>query len=105
MAQYYEEAKELAGLYNQCHAIVTKPLEPVSNMFHVHIDLPKVKLEAILIHIYEATGIGLTSNLRETNETSCYFEVNIGDRYAHIPKEGIVKVLQLLDERIRAALR
>jgi threonine aldolase len=104
MGQYYEEAKELAGLYNQCHAIVTKPLEPVSNMFHVHIDLPKVRLETILIHIYEATAIGLTTNIKETSETSCYFEVNIGDRYAHIPKEGIMKVFQMLDERIREAL-
>lgn len=105
MDQYYEEAKELAGFYNQCHAIVTNPLEPVSNMFHVHINLPKVKLETILIQIYEVTAIGLTSNIRETSENTCYFEVNIGDRYAHIPKEGIMKVFQMLDERIREALR
>ncbi|MBD0378736.1 threonine aldolase family protein [Paenibacillus sedimenti] len=101
MGQYYEEAKELAGLYNQCHAVVTKPPEPVSNMFHVHIDLPKEKLEAILIHIYEATAIGLTSYLRESSETACSFEVNIGDRYAHVPKVGIIKAFQMLDERIK----
>jgi threonine aldolase len=103
MGQYYEEAKELAGYYNQCHAIATKPLEPVSNMFHVHIDVPKEKLETILIAIYEATGIGLTSNIREISETTCNFEVNIGDRYAHIPKEEIKKIFQMLDERIREA--
>jgi threonine aldolase len=103
MKQYYEEAKELAVFYNQCYAIATKPLEPVSNMFHVHIDVPKEKLETILITIYEATGIGLINNIREISETTCYFEVHIGDRYAHIPKEEIKKVFQMLDERIREA--
>jgi threonine aldolase len=104
MDQYYEEANELAGFYNQCHAIATKPLEPVSNMFHVQIEVPKEKLETILITIYEATGIGLTSNLGEISETTCNFEVNIGDQYAHVPKEGIKKVFQMLDERIREAV-
>jgi threonine aldolase len=105
MDQYYEEAKEAAVFFNQCHATGTRPLEPVSNMFHVHIDVPKEQLETILINIYESTAIGLTHNITETSETSCYFEVNIGDRYAHIPKEGIKKVFQMLDERIREALR
>lgn len=105
MGRYYEDAKELAGFYNQCHAIVTKPLEPVSNMFHVHVDLPKEKMETILIRVYETTSIGLTANLKETSETACYFEVTIGDRYAPIPKEEIMKVFQILDERIREALR
>jgi threonine aldolase len=105
MDQYYEGAKELAGFYNQCHAIATKPLVPVSNMFHVHIDVAKEQLEPILITIYEETGIGLIHNLREISETTCYFEVSIGDRYAHIPKEKIKKAFQMLDERIREALR
>ena len=36
MEQYYEGAKELASFYNQCEEAFTLPLEPVSNMFHVH---------------------------------------------------------------------
>lgn len=39
MKQYYEEAKELAGFFNQCHAVSTNPLKPVSNMFDVHFDV------------------------------------------------------------------
>lgn len=105
MGQYYEEAKDLAGYYNLCHGVVTKPLEPVSNMFHVHIDLPKVKLETILIDIYQATDIGLTANLKETSETACYFEVSIGDRYAHVPNEKKMKVFEMLDKRIREGLQ
>jgi threonine aldolase len=101
MKQYYEGAKELAGFFNQCHAISTKPLEPVSNMFHVHVDVPKEKLEFILIEIYEATGIGLTHNIREISDKACYYEVSIGDRYATIPKEGLKRVFQMLDDRMR----
>ncbi|MFD0693359.1 threonine aldolase family protein [Paenibacillus sp. GCM10027628] len=103
MGQYYEEARELAGFYNQCHAVVTKPLEPVSNMFHVHFDMPKEKLEPVLIDIYETTAIGLTAYLKETSETSCYFEVNMGDRYSQVPKEALIQVFQMLDEKLREA--
>jgi threonine aldolase len=101
MDQYYEEAKELAESFNRCHAVSTMPLEPVSNMFHVYFDLPKEKLEPILVAIYEATGIGLTSYLTETSEEACYYEVSIGDQYATIPKEDVKKVFQMLDERMR----
>jgi threonine aldolase len=102
MEQYYEEAKELAGFYNQCRAIATKPLVPVSNMFHVHIDMPKDKLEPILIAIYKETGLGLTTYLKEFSETTCYYEVSLGDRYSNIPKAEIRKVFQMLDERVGA---
>jgi hypothetical protein len=74
-------------------------------MFHVHIDVEKEQLEAILITIYEETGIGLIHSIREISVTACYFEVHIGDRYAHIPKDRIKKVFQMLDERLRKALR
>ncbi|WP_232697475.1 threonine aldolase family protein [Brevibacillus daliensis] len=101
MEKYYEEAKELAGFFNACHAISTRPVEPVSNMFHVHIDMPKEKLEKILLAIYEETGIGIIHYLRETSEITCYFEISIGDRYANIPKEELRDVFQLLDERMK----
>ncbi|MFZ3588501.1 threonine aldolase family protein [Bacillus sp. DJP31] len=100
MEQYYKEAKELAGYFNKCHAVSTIPLEPVSNMFHVHFDGPKEKLESILIDIYEVTGIGLTGNLREVNEKSCYYEVSLGDQYSNLSKEGVRKVFEMLDEKM-----
>lgn len=102
MEQYYVEAKELAGLFNQCNKVSTRPLEPVSNMFHVHFDGPKDLLESILIANYDATGIGFTGYLRELNENACYYEVSIGDLYATIPKEKLRKAFQLLDERMEA---
>ncbi|WML43000.1 beta-eliminating lyase-related protein [Neobacillus sp. PS3-40] len=100
MEQYYEEAKELAVLFNKCSYVSTKPVEPVSNMFHVHFDLPKEKLESILATIYETTGIGLTSYLREISKEACYYEVSIGDRFANIPKKELTMVFQLLNELI-----
>ena len=102
MAQYFEEAKELAALYNQCHAVETKPAVPVSNMFHVHVHVSKQELEPILLAVYEETGLGLTSYLRETHAEECYFEVNIGDRFAAVPKEKLRKTFEVLDEKIRA---
>ncbi|TFE19880.1 threonine aldolase family protein [Cohnella luojiensis] len=101
MEQYYREAKELASQYNQSHAIVTIPQVPVSNMFHVHVEMPKEKLEPILVAICEQTDIGFTSWLREIDEKSCVFEVNIGDRYALLPQDKLREAFLLLDERLR----
>jgi len=101
MAQYYQEAKELAGLFNQCHAVKTLPLEPVSNMFHVHFNIPKEKLETCLVKLYGESGIGFTGNLKESGEDTCFYEVSIGDRYGKIPKEDLKKVFQMLDERLQ----
>jgi threonine aldolase len=101
MGQYYEGALELAGLFNPCHGVATRPLEPVSNMFHVHFDAPKERVEPILIEIYEATGVGLTGNLRKTSDTACYFEISIGDQYAITPKEAVKKAFQMLDQGMR----
>lgn len=101
MEQYYEDAKELAELFNSSYAVSTKPLVPVSNMFHVHFHAPKRQLESILVEIYEATGIGLTSYLKEISEDACYYEVSIGDQYANVPKEHIKKVFQALNEKMK----
>jgi len=100
MEHYYEEAKELAVFYNQCHSVKTLPLEPVSNMFHVHFDVAKEELEPILIELYEETGVGLTSYLSETGETSCSYEISIGDQYEKVPKEKLEKVFELLKEKL-----
>lgn len=100
MEKYYEEAKELASLYNQCQAITTKPHEPVSNMFHVHIDVSKEKLEPIFADVYKETEIGLTGYLRETSENSCYYEVSIGDLFESVPKDKLKNAFHLLNERL-----
>lgn len=100
MEHYYEEAKELAALYNECPYAQTKPSVPVSNMFHVHFDVAKEELEPILVDIYNETGVGLTSYLQETGETSCYYEVSIGDQYEKVPKEKIEKVFEMLKVKL-----
>lgn len=103
MGQYYADAKELAALYNQCHAVTTRPEVPVSNMFHVHVAVPKEQLESILASICEETGIGLTHYVRETAEQSSYYEVGVGDRYGAIPKEELRHALQLLNKKLSGA--
>ena len=100
MVQYYENAKELAELFNSSKGVSTVPLQPVSNMFHVHFQAPKEQIEAILIEIYEATDIGLTSYLREISEEECNYEVSIGEQYAVLPKEKLHQVFKLLDKRM-----
>lgn len=101
MARYYEEAQELAGMFNQCAGVTTLPEVPVSNMFHVHFQVAKEQMEPILSAIYEATGIGLTPALRSAGENSCFYEVSIGDRYGKIPKPELQQLFHMLNERIK----
>lgn len=100
MHGYYEEAKELAELFNACEDVSTLPIVPVSNMFHVHFSARKEQMEPILIEIFETTGIGLTSYLKEITEESCGYEVSIGDQYATLPKDKLNEVFQLLKEKM-----
>jgi len=100
MNHYFEEAIELAALFNSCTSIQTKPSVPVSNMFHVHIVRSKEQVQQILIEIYEQTGIGMTSYLNESNETTCHFEVSIGDQYESIPKVKLQEVFHLLQAKL-----
>ncbi|GEC91687.1 threonine aldolase family protein [Brevibacillus brevis] len=99
-SQYYEHAKELAEFYNQCQGISTRPVVPVSNMFHVHADLPKEELERIMLSLSEETGIGFTHYVRQDGESSSSYEVSIGDRYAMIPKEELVLAFEKLNQKI-----
>ncbi|MGC6586419.1 threonine aldolase family protein [Paenibacillus sp. Dod16] len=103
MGRYYEEAKELAALFNQCKGVNTKPAVPVSNMFHVHFEWDKEQLEPILIEVYRATGVGLISYLNEAGGSQCYTEVHIGERYSKTPRESIQQAFQLLNEKLREA--
>ena len=98
---YYEGAKELADLFNSCHKVTTLPLQPVSNMFHVHFQESKERMEPVLVELYKETGIGLTSYLREINATECNYEVSIGDLYANLPKDKLRQVFQVLDRKMR----
>ncbi|MCM3573861.1 beta-eliminating lyase-related protein [Mesobacillus subterraneus] len=97
MGQYYENAKELAGLYNSCHSVTTLPEVPVSNMFHVHFPHPKEEIETILIEVISKTGVGFINHLKSTGDHSCYFEVSIGDRYGEVPEESVKNAFLQLD--------
>lgn len=101
MEKYYREAKELAELYNGCHAMKTIPEVPVSNMFHVHTTVKKEQLEPILIAIANETGIGLTQSVRDKGDEGSYFEVNHGDRYGLAPKESVIEAFRLLDRKLQ----
>lgn len=101
MRLYYEGAKELAGLFNSCHGISTRPLVPVSNMFHVRFPYAKDQVEPILVDVQQQTGVGIAGNLTEIDENSCYFEVSVGDQYATIPKESVQRTFALLDEKLK----
>lgn len=101
MQGYYEEAMELAEFYNSCHGISTLPLVPVSNMFHVHFYQSKEFVEAILTEVQQETGIGITSYLKEMNDSTCSFEVSIGDSYSDVPKELITKAFHLLNAKMK----
>lgn len=98
---YYEDAKELAALYNRCHGITTKPLVPVSNMFHVHVSLNREKLAQLLLSLYEETGVGFTHGLYAAGEDACYFEVSVGDCYPRIPKEIGRQAFAVLDRKMK----
>lgn len=100
MGQYYEEAKELAALYNQCSNVETIPELPVSNMFHVHFTAPKEKVEHILTNLCRETGIGLTGYVKEVSGNQCFYEVSIGDRYGRIPKGKLEVLFKLINERL-----
>lgn len=104
MGKYYEEAKEVAALFNQCQGVATMPAEPVSNMFHVHFDMSKEQLEPIMSRVYETTGVRLLPYIGNSNELTCHSEISIGDRYAEIPKDMVKIAFERLDEEMRANL-
>lgn len=101
MGQYYDDAKELAPMFHISDMVWTRPHVPVSNMFHVHFHLPKEKVEAVLMSVYEATDVGFTGNLREVGESECYFELSIGDQYRMIPKALIERAFEILRGKLQ----
>lgn len=101
MEQYFEEAKEIAALFNASFGISTLPMEPVSNMFHVHFHYAKEYVEPVLIELEQQMGIGITSYLKELDEQSCSFELSIGDQYSKIPKDILTKTFEELDHMMK----
>ncbi|MFT4412247.1 threonine aldolase family protein [Fredinandcohnia humi] len=101
MALYYKEAKELAQYFNSCFGMHTLPQVPVSNMFHVHFHYSKEQMEPILTELYTKTGVGFTTNIREIDDNTCYFEASLGDQYANVPKDKISGTFDLLDELMK----
>ncbi|PLR74761.1 threonine aldolase family protein [Bacillus sp. UMB0728] len=100
MADYYQDAKELAEMFNSSKGISTLPTIPVSNMFHVYLQHRKEEIEPILTEVQEETGVGFTGNLRDKEGHSCYFELSIGDMYREVPKKQLEKAFQLLHEKM-----
>ncbi|MCC3371560.1 low specificity L-threonine aldolase [Cohnella sp. REN36] len=103
MSAYYAQAKELAAHYNGCRAVSTRPAVPVSNMFHVHVRLPKERLDQALIAVCEETGVALSPYTNATSDSTSAFEVSIGDRYAGVPPAKIEEAFRALDEKLKRA--
>lgn len=100
MEQYWHQAQELAGFFNQLDSVHTKPLVPVTNMFHAYFDRPKDYMAQLFAMIGHETDIGFTGILRETAVASCYFEISVGDMYETIPRMQ----LQRAFDHLRAGL-
>lgn len=102
MEKYFESAKELAKLYNACSGVATLPIEPVSNMFHVHFKEPKERMALMLANVHELGDVGLTSYVSDlSQENGCYFEVSLGESYETVPQEKIIKAMEMLDESMK----
>ncbi|MNN56968.1 hypothetical protein D3C81_1719290 [compost metagenome] len=101
MEEYYEGAKKLAEKFNHCYSVETRPMIPVSNMFHVMFKAPKEKVEKALIQLNKETDVGIAGHLREYTDTTCYCEISIGDHYAMIPDEVMERAFTLLDDKMK----
>ncbi|WP_172253201.1 threonine aldolase family protein [Saccharibacillus deserti] len=102
MARYYEEARELAALYNACEGIRTQPEVPVSNMFHLHIEAPADKAAGVIAHVQAETGVALAAYLKAVGRSSCSTEISIGDLYREVPKEKLREAIALLEKGLAA---
>ena len=99
MGRYYEEAKELAARFNACGGIVTRPAEPMTNMFHVRLPLPKREAEEWLADVIRDAGVGVTHYVKEVEDGTCAFEIGIGDRYGSIPTAALDRLFERMSVR------
>lgn len=97
MTTYHAVAKELARRLNAIPGISTRPLEPVSNMFHLDFNGTKRDVEEQLIQIHQSTGIGIAGYLVEKGPF-CATEINVGDSALSISDEELETVYRQLTE-------
>lgn len=102
METYYSQAIKLAEKFNACHGVTTRPIIPVSNMFHVHFKAPLESVTRILANVQALYGIGFTSWLRTSDDKTCLFELSIGDAFQHVPEEQLEAAFSALDAELRA---
>lgn len=101
MEQYWQHALTVAERLNGINGVKTIPETPVCNMFHVYFDLPKQRLEEILVHIVEKHGLALIGNLVEINNQCCKSELYFGDNFNLIPRELLEKAFDQLEQEIK----
>ncbi|WP_086348240.1 threonine aldolase family protein [Candidatus Enterococcus clewellii] len=101
MATYYETAKKVAEQFNRCSGVQTLPEVPVTNMFHVHFSKSKEEMAALLSALHEEYGIGFTGMLVDKGDTTCSFELSLGDAFKEVPEEKLKQVFLVLDQRMR----
>ena len=97
MAEYHAAAKELASSLNAISGISTRPLEPVSNMFHLYFKAEKAVVEEKLIEIQSNGKVGIAGYLVE-KDSGCATEVNIGDRFLALTPDERETVYRQLTE-------
>ncbi|QGG54637.1 threonine aldolase family protein [Paenibacillus sp. B01] len=103
MSRYYEGAKDLARRLNGVAGLRTVPETPVSNMFHLHAELPAQQAAVLFEQAARETGVALVGYVKEKTASSCASELSIGDRYEDVPPEKLEQALSLLDRLFREA--
>ncbi len=93
---YYELCRLMAYRINQCPHMVTEPKIPVSNMCHVHMDMPLEQTAAVLEKVYSETGIGLTPSIMKEDENTSWFAVTTGDALREAPSDVIDRLFDKL---------
>ncbi|AOT00563.1 threonine aldolase [Exiguobacterium sp. U13-1] len=97
MAEYHAAAKELASSLNAISGISTRPLEPVSNMFHLYFKAEKAVVEEKLIEIQSNGKVGIAGYLVE-KDSGCATEINIGDSFLALTPDERETVYRQLTE-------
>ncbi|KOP29104.1 threonine aldolase [Exiguobacterium sp. BMC-KP] len=80
MAEYHAAAKALASRLNAIPGISTRPVEPVSNMFHLYFEAEKAVVEEKLTAIQSHGKVGIAGYLVDKH-TGCATEINTGDSF------------------------
>ncbi|HCD60048.1 MULTISPECIES: threonine aldolase family protein [Exiguobacterium] len=97
MAEYHAAAKALARRLNAIPGISTRPLEPVSNMFHLYFKAEKKVVEEKLIAIQLQGPVCIAGYLVE-KDIGCATEINIGDSFLALTPDERKTVFRQLTE-------